>query len=203
MKNTYKIADNETVMKSCKKMCEKYHDVLEELADDDTYHESVIEKSACFTGHREMQESEKAFSERLYALLERLVTEKQITDYYAGGAVGFDTIAAKCVLRLREKYPQVKLHLVLPCSNEEQTRHWTADQKYEFRLILSHSDSVEYTAQHQFRGCMGVRNARLVEHATEYCICYHDPTRKSGTSQTIGFAEKKGLNIINLFKEGE
>lgn len=104
MKNTYKIADNETVMKSCKKMCEKYHDVLEELADDDTYHESVIEKSACFTGHREMQESEKAVSERLYALLERLVTEEQITDYNAGGAVGFDTIAEKCVLRLQYLY---------------------------------------------------------------------------------------------------
>ena len=159
-----------------------------------------MERSACFTGHRDLSENEKTLSEKLYALLEKLVTEEEITDFYAGGAVGFDTVAEKCVLRLRENYKQVKLHLVLPCSNEEQTKHWTANQKYEFRLILSHSDSVEYTAQHQFRGCMGVRNAKLVEHATEYCICYHDETRKSGTSQTIGFAEKKGLKIVNLYK---
>ena len=158
------------------------------------------EGSACFTGHRDMAESEKTVSERLFALLERLVTKEQITDYYAGSAVGFDTVAAKCVLRLKEKYPEVRLHLVLPCSNEEQTRKWTANQKYEFRQILTRADSVEYTAQHQFRGCMAIRNARLVEHATEYCICYHDPARKSGTSQTIGFAEKKGLKVINLYK---
>lgn len=201
MKNKLKIADNETVMKSCKKLCEKYHDVLEALADDETIPES--ERSACFTGHRDMAESESAVSERLYILLEKLVTEEQIAVYYAGGAVGFDTVAAKCVLRLREKYPQVRLRLVLPCSNEEQTRKWTANQKYEFRQILTSADSVEYTAKHQFRGCMAFRNARLVEHATDYCICYHDPARKSGTSQTIGFAEKKGLKIINLFKEGE
>ena len=31
-------------------------------------------------------------------------------------------------------------------------------------------------------------------------LCFHGPARKSGTSLTVGFAEKKGLNIINLFK---
>lgn len=124
MKNKLKIADNETVMKSCKKLCEKYHDVLEAIADDETIPER--ERSACFTGHRDMAESESAVSERLYILIEKLVTEEQIAVYYAGGAVGFDTVAAKCVLRLREKYPQVRLRLVLPCSNEEQTRKWTS-----------------------------------------------------------------------------
>ena len=147
-----------------------------------------------------MAESEKAVSERLYALLEKLVTEEQITDYYAGGAVGFDTVAAKCVLQIKEKYPEVKLHLVLPCSNEEQTKKWTANQKYEFRQILTRADSVEYTGQQLTRGCMAIRNAKLAEHAMEYCICYHDPARKSGTSQTVGFAEKKGLKVINLCK---
>ncbi len=160
----------------------------------------VDDKSACFTGHRDLSESERSLSERLYALLEKLVTENGITDYYAGGAVGFDTVAEKCVLRLREKFKQVKLHLVLPCSNEEQTKHWTDDQKNEFYAILGAADSVEYTSQHLFRGCMGVRNAKLVEHATSHCICYHDPSRKSGTSQTIGFAKEKGLKVINLFR---
>ncbi len=200
MKSTVKVAGSDEVVKSCKKLCGIYHKVLEELADGDVIREKETERSACFTGHRDLSESERSLSERLYALLEKLVIEDGITDFYAGGAVGFDTVAEKCVLRLREKYPQVKLHLVLPCSNEEQTKNWTANQKYEFRLILTRADSVEYTSTHQFRGCMGVRNARLVVHATEYCICYHDPTRKSGTSQTIGFAEKKGLKVINLFK---
>lgn len=200
MKSTVKVAGSDEVVKSCKKVCEIYHKVLEELADGDMIREKEAEKSACFTGHRDLSESEKSLSERLYALLEKLVTENGITDFYAGGAVGFDTVAEKCVLRLREKFKQVKLHLVLPCSNEEQTKHWTDDQKNEFYAILGAADSVEYTSQHLFRGCMGVRNAKLVEHATSHCICYHDQSRKSGTSQTIGFAKEKGLKVINLFK---
>lgn len=37
-------------------------------------------------------------------------------------------------------YPQVKLHLILPCSNAEQTEKWTAEQKKEFHRILSLAD---------------------------------------------------------------
>lgn len=159
-----------------------------------------MERSACFTGHREMSADDNTVSERLDRLLERLITGEQITDYYAGGAVGFDTIAAKCVLRLREKYPQVKLHLVLPCSNEAQTRTWTADQKKDFFSILKLADSVEYTGHKPFRGCMAKRNARLAELANEYCICWWEPPRKSGTMQTVRASEKKGLKIVNLYK---
>ena len=117
----------------------------------------------------------------------------------AGGAVGFDTIAALNVLRLKEKYNNIRLHLVLPCSNEEQTKNWTAEQKYEFKCILARADSFEYTSEHYHRKCMGVRNAQLVKNATDYCICYLDINHKSGTSQTVKMAEEKGLKVMNLF----
>lgn len=159
-------------------------------------------KSACFTGHRILSEPSKQLFNRLYPILEQLVTEQGITDFYAGGAVGFDTVAAKCVLRLRDalkgKYT-VRLHLVLPCSNAEQTKNWTAEQKYEFRVILQRADSVEYTAQKHDAKCMGRRNARLVALASDACICYYDINRKSGTAQTVNLAKQKGLKTVNLF----
>lgn len=40
-----------------------------------------------------------------------------------GGALGFDTLAAKVLLELREIYQHIKLILVLPCI--EQTKDWT------------------------------------------------------------------------------
>lgn len=40
----------------------------------------------------------------------------------------------------RKGNPQVKLHLILPCSNAEQTEKWTAEQKKEFHRILSLAD---------------------------------------------------------------
>ncbi|MCR4861640.1 MAG: DUF1273 domain-containing protein [Ruminococcus sp.] len=160
-----------------------------------------MSRSACFTGHREIAENPKKLSERLYNVLEKLVAEEGIIDYYAGGACGFDTIAALDVLKLRSKYSEVKLHLVLPCSNEEQTRNWTPTQKYDFKNVLSREDSIEYTSERFFKGCMGKRNARLVECAADYCICYYDEQKKGGTAQTVRMSKDKGLTVINLFEK--
>ena len=87
-----------------------------------------MNRSVCFTGHRTIAEEKEKLSARLYALLERLVTEQKITDFYTGGAVGWDALAALTVLKLRESYPEVKLHLVLPCPFEEQSAKWNEAQ---------------------------------------------------------------------------
>lgn len=150
-----------------------------------------MNKSACFTGHRSISADRTALSDRLYTLLEKLTNERNVTDYYAGGAYGFDAVASSAVIKLREKYPQIKLHLILPCSNAEQTA--------EFQHILAHADSVEYVSEHKTRTCMKQRNARLVELA-DLCICYWNVNdRRSGTGQTVRIAQKKGIEIINLF----
>ena len=111
-------------------------------------------KSACFTGHRSISGGMSALSDRLYTLLEKLITERNVTDYYAGGAYGFDAVASLTVIKMCEKYPQIKLHLILPCSNAEQTDGWSEEQIEEFRHILAHADSVEDVSEHMTRTCM-------------------------------------------------
>lgn len=83
-----------------------------------------MNKSACFTGHRSIDKHREVLEKDLVSVIEQLITQKRLTDFYAGGAYGFDALASLTVLQLKEKYPQVKLHLVLPCSNEEQTEGW-------------------------------------------------------------------------------
>ena len=160
-----------------------------------------MKKSVCFTGHRTIAEDKEKLSARLYALLERLVTEKKVTDFYTGGAVGWDALAALTVLKLRESYPEVKLHLVLPCPFEEQSAKWKEAQKTEYLHILGLADSVEQVSDRYYNGCMKARNARLVELASDYCICYWNPNNfRSGTGQTVRMAQKKGIEVINLFE---
>lgn len=160
-----------------------------------------MNRSVCFTGHRTIAEDKEKLSARLYALLERLVTEKKVTDFYTGGAVGWDALAALTVLKLRESYPEVKLHLVLPCPFEEQSAKWNEAQKAEYQHILSLADSVEQVSDRYYNGCMKARNARLVELASDYCICYWNPKHyRSGTGQTVRMAQKKGIEVINLFE---
>ena len=160
-----------------------------------------MNKSVCFTGHRTIAEDKEKLSARLYAFLERLVTEQKVTDFYTGGAVGWDTLAALTVLKLRESYPEVKLHLVLPCPFEEQSAKWNEAQKAEYQHILSLADSLEQVSDRYYNGCMKARNARLVELASDYCICYWNPKDfRSGTGQTVRMAKKKGIEVINLFE---
>ena len=160
-----------------------------------------MNKSVCFTGHRTIAEDKETLSARLYALLERLVTEQKVTDFYTGGAVGWDALAALTVLKLRESYPEVKLHLVLPCPFEEQSAKWNEAQKEEHKCIASLADTKEFTSDHLDKNAMRIRNARLVELASDYCICYWNPKNfRSGTGQTVRMAQKKGIEVVNLFE---
>lgn len=157
-------------------------------------------KSCCFTGHRSFTGDTTNLDTRLYDILERAINKKSVADFYCGGAVGWDELAAQTVLKLREIYPHIKLHLILPCSNEEQTAKWTKEQKAEFYRILNLADSVEYTSEHYYNGCMKVRNARLVELA-DFCFCFWDTNRqRSGTAQTVRMAQRKKIMIVNFFR---
>ena len=158
-------------------------------------------KSACFTGHRNIVTDKVMLSEQLYAVIEKLITSQGVTDFYAGGAYGFDALASFTVLKLREKYPQVKLHLILPCSKEEQTKQWTSEHIAELEKLVGLADSVDYVSDRYYKGCMKERNARLVEFATDCCISYWNPQDfRSGTGQTVRMAQKKGIEVINLFE---
>lgn len=82
------------------------------------------EKTVCFTGHRIIPSEKRA---SLFAHLTDVITSLLEAGYRyfgAGGALGFDTLAAQAVLQLRTEYPQIRLILVLPC--KEQTRGWLA-----------------------------------------------------------------------------
>lgn len=73
-------------------------------------------RSICFTGHRHIVRAElPALLKELRRVLETAIPQGFV-DFYAGGALGWDTYCAQTVLDLREEYPCIALHLVLPCS---------------------------------------------------------------------------------------
>lgn len=152
------------------------------------------ENTCCFTGHRiipsgEREELERSLEETIVRLYQR-----GVRGFAAGGALGFDTLAAQAALRLREKCPDVKLILVLPCLS--QTKGWRPEDAAEYERIKSQADKVVYTSQEYTRGCMHKRNRYLADHSG-MCVCYL--TRNSGgTAYTVRYAKSHGLEIINL-----
>ena len=120
--------------------------------------------------------------------------QRGVRYYGAGGALGFDTLAAQAVLRLRESCPSMKLILVLPCLT--QIRGWPAADVAEYERIKGLADRVVYTSQAYTAGCMHKRNRHLVDNSS-VCVCYL--TKDSGgTAYTVRYARERGLEVINL-----
>lgn len=152
------------------------------------------EKTVCFTGHRDVPVLKLiSIKSRLKSTLKKLIDDGYCY-FGAGGALGFDTIAAQTVLELREKNPQVKLILVLPCVS--QADRWSEKDKKIYFDIMKEADKVVYTSQDYTRGCMFKRNRHLVDNSS-VCVCYRTED-KGGTAYTVDYANKKGLRVINI-----
>ena len=155
------------------------------------------EKNACFTGHRQISKNEyDGIQKRLESEIINLI-HQGVQNFCAGGALGFDTMAALAVLRLKEKYPYVQLTLILPC--KEQTRGWPEADKKIYGQILRQADKAVYTSEHYYKSCMFTRNRAMADNSG-VCVCYLT-SEKGGTAYTVGYAKQKGLRIINLASE--
>lgn len=153
-----------------------------------------MERTACFTGHRtipflQRRKIEKRTEE---ALIEAI--EQGYRFFGTGGALGFDTLAAQTVLRLKKTYPQIKLILVLPCLS--QTRGWRSEDIAEYERIKAAADKVVYTSQEYTRDCMFKRNRHLVDNSS-LCIAYLTEN-SGGTAYTVDYARSKRLIIRNV-----
>lgn len=151
-------------------------------------------KNISFTGHRVIK-----ITPKLQAALQEAIEDfiaKGAVNFYAGGAIGFDTLCAETVLEMRKKYPQIRLCLLLPCPPAEQTARWRADQRETYRKILSQADETEICSEKYFNGCMKIRNARLAEKADAVICCCQNAS--SGTGQTVEMARRKGIEVVNL-----
>ena len=151
------------------------------------------EKTACFTGHRKIpQEQYGDIAQRVKKAIVYSI-ENGYCFFGAGGALGFDTLAAQTVLGLKKQYPQIKLILVLPCRN--QTKGWRTEDIREYERIKSLADKVVYTSDEYYNGCMLKRNRHLIDNSS-LCICYLTEPH-GGTAYTVRYAKENGLKIIN------
>lgn len=119
------------------------------------------ERTVCFTGHRNIPAGQY---DVVYHRLRNAIIEAIGRGYRyfgAGGALGFDTMAAQAVLELKRSYPFIRLILVLPCRS--QTSHWKEQDQRVYERIKAQADKMVYTSQGYTRDCMYRRNRHLVD----------------------------------------
>lgn len=153
-------------------------------------------ESCCFTGHRRLPTGG-----RLVRLCEDRVREAYRAGcrrFFAGGALGFDMLAAAVVCRLRDtELSDITLHLLLPC--RDQDARWSARDRERYRKMIELSDSHTFLYDAYSDGVMAARNRALVE-AADLCIAYMS-TPASGTGLTVSMAKRRGIPVWNLAEE--
>lgn len=150
--------------------------------------------TCCFSGHRIIKKQFlPLLEEKLFETLKSLY-EEGYTRFVAGGALGFDTLAAKTVIKLREEFNDICLILVLPCKN--QAEKWRDSDKQIYEEIKKQSDLIIYTTDRYIDGCMQARNRALVD-MSSVLVCYKNRDM-GGTAYTVNYAVKEGTKVINL-----
>lgn len=153
-----------------------------------------MKKICCFSGHRDLSPEtyEKVFINVLNTI-ERLYDEG-FRIFRAGGAIGFDRVAADAVLSLRQKKGDVELHIYVPCL--EQNKFFSKEENEHYLAQINSADKIMTVSQHYTKWCMAARNRALVD-GSDALICY---LRKNsgGTAYTVDYAIKQEKRVIRL-----
>ena len=154
------------------------------------------EKTACFTGHRELREPFEFIYNRTLKIVETLI-QKGYRYFGAGGARGFDALAAEVVLELKAKYPHIHLILVLPFHKQyEHEKNWSLNEIQQHEKHKKMASKVVYTQETYSSGCYYKRNRHLVDFSS-ICIAYQYKS-SGGTAYTTKYATEKGVKIIEI-----
>ena len=142
-------------------------------------------RTACFFGHRDVTHDIRA---KLQFIIEQLITEKQIYNFYVGHQGQFDSMVRSVLKELKVKYPHIRYTVVLAYMPDEHIKEvYGEDTLYP--------DGLETVPR---RFAISKRNDWMIQHSG-YAVCYvHKIT--GGAVKFREKARKKGLLVIGIIK---
>jgi len=155
----------------------------------------TVNKTCCFTGHRVLPADELSGLEKKLLLQIESLIKAGIEIFIAGGAVGFDMLASFSVISFKEKYPHIRLLIMLPCVNSDLM--WSSENKEKQKKMLSLADEIVFISEGgYYKGCMQKRDRAMVR---ESCCCVSYLNKQSGgTYYTVNYAKKRGVQVFYL-----
>lgn len=155
---------------------------------------SEKEISCCFTGHRVIPTGIQRCLEQILLLKIENAIKIGYKIFCVGGALGFDTMAALAVLKLKEKYPHIILHLYLPYP--QQVDKWSSKDRAIYDNIKNQSRKILFAGLYPDKLMLQSRNRAMVDNCA-MCIAYCTKAT-GGTAYTYGYAIDSGIQTINL-----
>lgn len=153
----------------------------------------------CFTGHRPNKLKgynpidNKELLWKIHSVCVDLIENRNVTTFINGLALGIDIWSAKIVLKLKEKYPHIKLISAIPCRN--QSCKWREEDRNLWQEVYDKSDEVVLVTNDDYKPyLMQVRNEWMVN-KSDIVVAVWDGT-KGGTGNCVNFAKKVEKEII-------
>ena len=149
----------------------------------------------CFTGHR--PEKLNLSEAEVKPLLERAIDtaiENGFTTFITGMAPGVDIWAAEIVLE--KKKHNTALHLICAVPHPGFEKRKTKYEEERYKKIIDNADYTQTICDYYFRACYQRRNEFMVDHSNLVIAVWNG--EKSGTKNTIDYAERKGVKVVNL-----
>ena len=151
----------------------------------------------CFTGHRpdKMELGEKEIKPLLEKAIDNAIINGYVT-FITGMAMGTDIWAAEIVLQKKKTNKDLHLICALPHPGFESRR--STIEKLRFNKIIKKADISKEINPHYFTGCYQVRNKWMVDRSNLVIAVFNG--KKSGTKNTVDYARRKGVNVVNVLK---
>lgn len=159
--------------------------------------------TCCFTGHRpqslpwgynEQDERCLKMKEKLEKEIVKAI-EKGYLTFISGMALGFDIICAEIVLRLKERYPNIKLIGAIPCKMQDKL--WKEKDRQRYRNFLAQLDEIRCVYDKYIgAGCMMERNRFMINSSSLVIALFNGSS--VGTKKTLDYAKKQNIEIIVL-----
>lgn len=162
-------------------------------------------KSCAFTGHRAEKlpwgydESDprcRTLKKRMEDVL-RSLYKSGCRRFLCGMATGCDMYFGELVLALREEYPDILLHAVIPY--EGQADAWNADARKRYFRLAEECDTRTVLHRDYTPDCMMERNRYMVDCADVLVAAYSG--ERGGTQATMLYAMRQNKPIVELSPE--
>ena len=155
-------------------------------------------KRCCFTGHRpdKIGNDEYKIKEMLKSEIQKSISEGYLT-FISGMALGVDVWAAEIVIQEKLNNPEVKLICASPYPGFERNRCLADRMKYH--EILNNADYIINISEQYTKFCFQIRNMWMVDRSEKVIAVFNGS--KGGTYNTVKYAEKKNIQVVNVLTE--
>ena len=137
----------------------------------------------CFFGHREVMHNIRP---KLIAIIENLITETGVTEFYVGHQGQFDSMVYSVLKELKVMYPHIRYIVVLAYMPDSYIK-----EVYGEDTLFP--DGLESVPK---KYAISKRNDWMIQHS-DYAVCYvHKIT--GGAAKFREKAEKRRLQIIDV-----